>query len=184
MLKAEDPALHIFKARVMPNHHRGSVIPEDLSITGLITLSSIGKTLTNIVFTPQPLSTTKPKNGAKGSRVCRAKEGWDYSPLKAIWRYCKYDCMAESPTEVLLCDSLDCPLWPYRFGFSVNDKRFTAKLQRIRENYPDQFEELKKGVRNAIKIAENSQKIALLSIVLALIKGGAIPEQGPKSEQK
>jgi hypothetical protein len=41
------------------------------------------------------------------------------SPLKAIRAKC-LDCCAEQPSEVRLCPSENCPLWPYRMGHNPN----------------------------------------------------------------
>jgi hypothetical protein len=43
------------------------------------------------------------------------------SPLKAIRAKC-LDCCAEQPSEVRLCPSENCPLWPYRMGHNPNRK--------------------------------------------------------------
>lgn len=43
------------------------------------------------------------------------------SPLKAIRAKC-LDCCAEQPSEVRLCPSEKCPLWPYRMGHNPNRK--------------------------------------------------------------
>mgnify|MGYP002513408904 CR=1 FL=1 len=43
------------------------------------------------------------------------------SPLKAIRAKC-LDCVADKPSEVRLCPSENCPLWPYRMGHNPNRK--------------------------------------------------------------
>jgi hypothetical protein len=43
------------------------------------------------------------------------------SPLKAIRAKC-LDCVADQPSEVRLCPSENCPLWPYRMGHNPNRK--------------------------------------------------------------
>lgn len=42
------------------------------------------------------------------------------SPLKSIRKYC-LGCCLDSPQEVKLCPSKDCPLYPFRFGKRVRD---------------------------------------------------------------
>lgn len=37
------------------------------------------------------------------------------SPLEAIRRKCR-DCSCYQPSEVRLCEAVNCPLWPFRAG--------------------------------------------------------------------
>ena len=62
---------------------------------------------------------------------------------KAIAKFC-LDC-AGSPKEVTLCDTFDCPLWPYRFGkVNMGTKEFSERMERIKTSYPKEFESMKK----------------------------------------
>jgi hypothetical protein len=40
------------------------------------------------------------------------------TPMQAIRANCVQNCMAGQPREVVLCPSVDCPLWRLRFGRS------------------------------------------------------------------
>jgi len=41
------------------------------------------------------------------------------TPLRAIRAKC-LDCCSKQPSEVRNCESLECPLYPYRFGKNPN----------------------------------------------------------------
>lgn len=50
------------------------------------------------------------------------------SPLKAIRAKC-LDCMCDQPSEVRLCPSENCPLWPYRMGHNPNRQGIGGKFE-------------------------------------------------------
>lgn len=47
------------------------------------------------------------------------------SPMKAIREKC-LDCSCGQPSEIRLCESVKCPLWPFRAGQHIYTK---AKLE-------------------------------------------------------
>ena len=47
-----------------------------------------------------------------------------------------------SPKEVTLCHIADCPLWSFRFGYSINDKRFTKRMEAAWRKYPEEYQEM------------------------------------------
>ena len=79
---------------------------------------------------------------------------------QAIKRKC-FECAGESPKEVTLCHIVDCPLWPYRFGYSMKDKRYQKRIKSAKRRYPDDFQEmiraLEKHVQNRPNLPENEQ---------------------------
>jgi hypothetical protein len=68
--------------------------------------------------------------------VKRAGKPLDRS--RAIWKYCM-DCAGESSKEVTLCNLVDCPLWPWRFGCKMGSPVFMARMERQRGVTPDEF---------------------------------------------
>jgi len=75
------------------------------------------------------------------------------------------ECSAESPKEVTLCLLVTCPLWPYRFGYSMRDKRYQNRIDAAAKNYPLEFEELMMVLRNQQKDSQNSSGNTQIHIV-------------------
>jgi len=67
------------------------------------------------------------------------------SKARAIKLKC-LDCSGESPKEVSLCPIFDCPLYPYRFGYSPKDKRYQKRMEAAARNYPDEYQEPMKSL--------------------------------------
>ena len=61
---------------------------------------------------------------------------------KAIKAKC-LDCSG-SPKEVTLCHIVNCPLYPFRFGYSFRDKRYEKRMEAAKRNYPEECMEMKK----------------------------------------
>jgi len=53
------------------------------------------------------------------------------------------DC-GGSPKEVTLCHIVNCPLYPFRFGYSIRDKRFKKRMEAAKRNYPEEYKEMLK----------------------------------------
>ena len=51
------------------------------------------------------------------------------------------DCSG-SPKEVTLCHVVDCPLSPFRFGYSVKDKRYKERMETANRNHPEEYKEM------------------------------------------
>lgn len=51
------------------------------------------------------------------------------TPLKAIRAKC-LDCMCDQPSEVRICPSEACPLWPYRMGHNPARKGLGGNFVR------------------------------------------------------
>jgi hypothetical protein len=49
---------------------------------------------------------------------------------------------AGSSKEVILCDSISCPLYSYRFGFNPNSKRYKKKIERGIRSWPEVAKEI------------------------------------------
>ncbi|HIH96133.1 MAG TPA: hypothetical protein HA348_01345 [Thermoplasmata archaeon] len=58
----------------------------------------------------------------------------------AIRKKC-LDCSG-SPKEVTLCHIVDCPLWPFRFGYSIKDKRYRQRMEAAKKRYPKEYKEM------------------------------------------
>jgi len=54
------------------------------------------------------------------------------------------DCSGGSPKEVTLCHIANCPLWPFRFGYSTKDKRYKKRMGAAKRNYPEEYKEMLK----------------------------------------
>lgn len=63
------------------------------------------------------------------------------SPLKAIRKKCVDDCCAGLRSEARRCDTVTCPLHPFRFGKSP----FRKKLEWSEERKKEAGERLKKA---------------------------------------
>ena len=87
------------------------------------------------------------------------------SRAQAIKQNCM-DCSGGIPKEVTLCPIVNCPLWPFRFGYSVKDKRFRRRMEAAKRKYPDEYQEmavlLREYAENTPNLAENVEIDALL----------------------
>ena len=83
---------------------------------------------------------------------------------EAIKCYCR-DCAGDSPKEVALCHIVDCPLWPYRFGFSTRDKRYGVKMDSVRRRYPDEDEEVQRLIAEYREMPPICPKRAQRSVI-------------------
>lgn len=67
------------------------------------------------------------------------------TPLRAIRAKC-LDCCCDSPKEVKLCPSQNCPLWPFRFGHNparagIGGKGFPSKMSNSSPDFEAQNED-------------------------------------------
>lgn len=66
-----------------------------------------------------------------------------------------------SPKEVTLCTAVLCMFWPYRFGYSMKDKRFMQRMAKASKNYPKEYKEMAELIRERLSeqpiTAENTQ---------------------------
>ena len=60
---------------------------------------------------------------------------------KAIRQNC-LECSGGSPKEVTLCQITDCPLWPFRMGYSIKNKRYGKRMEAAARNHPVEYKEL------------------------------------------
>lgn len=60
--------------------------------------------------------------------------------MRAIRAKC-LECCCDQPTEVRLCESKDCPLWPYRMGHNP----FRKKRELTEEQREELRQRLQKG---------------------------------------
>jgi hypothetical protein len=78
------------------------------------------------------------------------------------------ECAGGSPKEVTLCHIVDCPLWPYRFGYSMNDKRFWKRMASAKKRSPKQYHEMILSLYEYVKDRPNLAKNEhIRSILLA-----------------
>ena len=69
---------------------------------------------------------------------------------KAIAAKC-LDCSGGSSKEVTLCQVVDCPLWQFRFGTSLKNKGFAERMDKAREQFPLEFTDMLKAIRDGSK---------------------------------
>lgn len=86
------------------------------------------------------------------------------SRAKAIQQYCS-EC-ANSPKEVSLCQLIDCPLYPYRFGYSSNDKRYKKRMETAKKNYPKDYQEMLNILSDNLSDKPNSPEIVQIHAFL------------------
>lgn len=84
---------------------------------------------------------------------------------KAIRQKC-YDCAGEMPSEVTFCPVVTCPLWPYRFGYSPNDKRFKKRMKSAKNNYPNDYDELLEILKDYIQKNKNGKEIMQINYLM------------------
>jgi len=66
------------------------------------------------------------------------------------------DCSGNIPKEVTLCLLVDCPLWPFRFGYSIKDKRFKKRMDSAKKNYPEDYREMSELFSAYLETPSNS----------------------------
>ena len=62
-----------------------------------------------------------------------------------------HECSGDSHKEVTFCCVVDCPLYPFRFGYSIKSKRFEVRMGLARQNYPDIFKYVMELLADLIK---------------------------------
>ena len=75
----------------------------------------------------------------------------------AIRKYC-LECAGGSPGEATLCHIVDCPLWTYRFGTSINDRRFELRMKAAMRDYPDEIGEVLSLIAGYLQICQILRK--------------------------
>lgn len=60
---------------------------------------------------------------------------------QAIRQYCR-ECSGGSPRDVSLCHIVNCPLWQFRFGYSIKDKRYKKRMEAAKKKYPEEYREM------------------------------------------
>lgn len=84
---------------------------------------------------------------------------------RVIWRKC-LDCCGDSPKEVTFCSIADCSLWPYRFGYSLKDKRFVGRMQNAARSYPGEYQEFIRTLSEFLQNTENASNSTHMDEVL------------------
>ncbi len=79
------------------------------------------------------------------------------------------DC-GGSPKEVSVCNLVDCPLWLFRFGFSMNDQRFMLRMRKAKQNFPVEFQEMENRLTEYLKTLPNSSKKVQIDNLLKKMK--------------
>ena len=90
------------------------------------------------------------------------------SKSQAIKKKC-LDCSGGSPKEVTLCIIIDCPLWPYRLGFSTKDKRYKKRMQSAKRRFPQEFAEVIRAIRDRSENTADSSENTQIDIISAEI---------------
>ena len=73
---------------------------------------------------------------------------------QAIRQNC-LDCSGGVKKEVTLCIIVTCPLWPFRFGYSQEDKRYNKRMAAAKKNYPDEYKDMMKLLSDYMKNSQN-----------------------------
>ena len=76
------------------------------------------------------------------------------------------DCEA-SPKWITLCQLVDCPNWPYRFGYSPKNKLFRVRMEKAKRNYPKEYQDLLELLSDYIKKGNITCKIDLIDILFS-----------------
>lgn len=103
------------------------------------------------------------------------------SRARAIKLNC-LECAGGSPREVTLCHLIDCPLWPFRFGYSIKDRRFEKRMLCARRRYPDECGKICEMIRD---YQENMPKSPEFEQFITLFETNTAPDkQGNSSEEE
>ena len=84
---------------------------------------------------------------------------------QAIRQYC-FECSEDSPKEVTLYYIVDCPLWQFRFGYSIKDKRYKKRIEAAKKRYPKEYQEKLQLLSEYAKNMPNSAEIGQIYAVL------------------
>ena len=76
------------------------------------------------------------------------------------------DCAGDSPKEVTLCHIVDCPLWQFRFGYSMKDKRYETRVMTAKKRYPSDFQEMVVALLDYIEDSPNKAEYEHICTVL------------------
>ncbi|MFC2170267.1 hypothetical protein ACFLRM_06900 [Acidobacteriota bacterium] len=85
---------------------------------------------------------------------------------QAIKSYC-LDCSGGIKKDVTLCHLIDCPLWPFRFGYSIKDKRYEERIMSAKRKYPKEYKEVIELIREYSKSMPNSSENVQIDAFLA-----------------
>lgn len=109
---------------------------------------------------------------------------------KAILKKC-LECSGDTSKEVTLCHIFDCPLWQFRFGnslfvnkggkISVN-KVFDARMESIKERWPEEFELIKKVAPEYLQNIREKKFKAYLATFLQKKSPRPIPLHSPNPD--
>lgn len=84
---------------------------------------------------------------------------------QAIKQYC-LECSGDSPKEVTLCHIVYCPLWQFRFGYSIKDKRYKKRIEAAKKRYPEEYQEMLQLLLEHAENVPNSAEILQIYAVL------------------
>ena len=84
---------------------------------------------------------------------------------QAIKKYC-LECSGNSPKEVTLCHLVDCPLWQFRFGYSIKDKRYKKRMEAAKKKYPEEYREMLQILSEYTKTMPNLPEYVQIRAVL------------------
>lgn len=73
------------------------------------------------------------------------------------------DC-GDGRKEVTICHIVDCPLWLYRFGYSMKDKRFKKRMESAKKNYPKEYQEMLENLAERLITFPSSLKKLCIDI--------------------
>ena len=76
------------------------------------------------------------------------------------------DCCCNSPKEVTICHLVDCPLWQYRFGYSIRDKRYKKRMEAAKRSYPKEYQRMLEMIRERMEKPPNSPEDVKINAVL------------------
>lgn len=77
---------------------------------------------------------------------------------QAIKNYC-LECSGDTPKEVTLCHIISCPLWPYRFGNSMESKHFNQRMDKARIRSPKDFSLMLEYVSEYLSTSPNTPEM-------------------------
>ena len=95
---------------------------------------------------------------------------------KAIKQYC-LECSGNSPKEVTLCHLVDCPLWQFRFGYSIKDKRYKKRIEAAQRKYPEEYREMLQILKEYTENMPNLPEYVQIRTVLERKKESEGPDK-------
>jgi len=95
------------------------------------------------------------------------------------------ECAGDSHKEATFCCAVGCPLYPFRLGYSIKDKRYEERMKLARQRYPDVFRYVMELLRDHIKSGNSTpETVRIHTLMENLWADEATGSHTRRSDQK